>query len=65
MDREQASPLAPISDQVADQIIKEFYTHILSFERAADQFSSEGLCCTNRLISGLSLSLDRVIPRPL
>lgn len=41
LDRQQASQLAPISDQAADQIIEEFFTHILSFERAADQFSSE------------------------
>jgi len=40
-DREQAAELAPISDQVADEIIDDFYKHILRFESAAQQFSSE------------------------
>lgn len=40
-DRDQAAELQPISDQVADEIIEEFDTHILRFESAAQQFSSD------------------------
>jgi rsbT co-antagonist protein RsbR len=38
-DRDQAARLAPISDAVADQIIEDFYDHILRFEGAARKFS--------------------------
>lgn len=41
LDREQAAQLAPLGDEVADEIIEDFYRHILSFESAAQQFSSE------------------------
>jgi rsbT co-antagonist protein RsbR len=40
-DRDQAAELQPISDEVADEIIEDFYGHILRFESAAQQFSSE------------------------
>ena len=40
-DRAAAAQLAPISDEVADEVIEEFYDHILKFENAARQFSSE------------------------
>jgi rsbT co-antagonist protein RsbR len=38
-DRDQAAKLAPISNQVADEIIEAFYDHILRFEGAASKFS--------------------------
>jgi rsbT co-antagonist protein RsbR len=40
-DRERVIELAPLSDQVADEIINDFYTHILSFEDAASQFTDD------------------------
>ena len=40
-DRLQAAQLGPISGQVADDIIEHFYDHILRFENAARQFSSD------------------------
>ena len=40
-DRDQAAELQPISDEVADEIIEDFYGHILRFESAAQQFSSD------------------------
>lgn len=40
-DRAAAAQLVPISDEVADEVIEEFYDHILKFENAARQFSSE------------------------
>ncbi|MCW1933917.1 protoglobin domain-containing protein [Pararhodobacter zhoushanensis] len=42
VDRDQAARLGPISDQVADQIIEEFYAHILRFDNAAQKFTSKG-----------------------
>ena len=40
-DRSRVNELAPLSDQVADEIIGDFYSHILSFEDASKQFSDE------------------------
>ncbi|MGV8950195.1 MAG: protoglobin domain-containing protein [Cypionkella sp.] len=40
-DRDQAAELGPISGQVADEIIENFYGHILKFDHAAQQFSSD------------------------
>lgn len=40
-DRERVKRLAPVADQVGDEIINDFYTHILSFEEAAKQFADE------------------------
>ncbi|MEO8242649.1 MAG: protoglobin domain-containing protein [bacterium] len=40
-DRDQAAELAPISGQVADEIIENFYAHILKFDNASKQFSSD------------------------
>ena len=47
------APPALTQKQIAASITPDF---LISFER---------LCCTNRLQSGLPLSPDRVIPRPL
>lgn len=41
IDTEQAARLAPISDDVAEEIIEEFYDHILRFDAAAQQFASD------------------------
>lgn len=40
-DKDCVRDLASLSDQVADEIIDEFYTHILSFEDASKQFSDD------------------------
>lgn len=40
-DTQQAAQLGPISGQVAEEIINRFYDHILRFESAARQFSSD------------------------
>lgn len=40
-DKTRASLLGPISDEVADEIIEGFYTHLLNFEDAARRFSSD------------------------
>ncbi|KIC19932.1 protoglobin domain-containing protein [Leisingera sp. ANG-Vp] len=41
LDKERIRELAPVSDQVGDEIINDFYTHILNFEEAAKQFADE------------------------
>jgi rsbT co-antagonist protein RsbR len=40
-DRDRAGLLGPISDQVGSEIIDQFYAHILRFERASEQFTSQ------------------------
>ena len=39
--------------------------HVTLKPRPADTIHDQGRCCTNRLMSGLRLSLDRVVPRAL
>jgi rsbT co-antagonist protein RsbR len=40
-DRQETSALQPIADEVADEIIDDFYSHILGFDSAARQFASQ------------------------
>ncbi|WP_424980187.1 protoglobin domain-containing protein [Leisingera sp. S232] len=40
-DRARVRELAPVADRVGDEIINDFYSHILSFEEAAKQFTDD------------------------
>ncbi|OED49235.1 hypothetical protein AB838_07655 [Rhodobacteraceae bacterium (ex Bugula neritina AB1)] len=40
-DRARVRELAPVADRVGDEIINDFYSHILSFEEAAKQFADD------------------------